>query len=79
MTPGTWIRLGLAAAALAGLGFSHWKAYSVGRAAEQAAFLERINQENDNAGNAAEDWRAEYRRCVGAGGVYDFETGTCDG
>jgi len=48
------------------------------RTAEQAAFIQQINRENSNAGNTAEDWRAEFRRCTGAGGVYDFETGACD-
>lgn len=50
-----------------------------GRAIEQAALVKQINQENTNAGNAAEKWRADFRRCVDAGRVYDFETGACNG
>lgn len=51
---------------------------STGRAIEQAAFAKKINEENDNAGNAAEKWRADLRRCNAAGGVFDYETGSCD-
>ncbi|WP_127524668.1 hypothetical protein [Mesorhizobium sp. Z1-4] len=69
---------GIVLALLVGLAWSHSKAYRAGRAVEQAAILERINEENDNAGNNAEDWRAVYRRCADAGGLYDFETNTCD-
>jgi len=67
-----------ALAAIGALGWSHVSAYRAGRAAEQAAFIQQINRENSNAGNTAEDWRAEFRRCTGAGGMYDFETGACD-
>ncbi|MGI3128754.1 hypothetical protein [Nitratireductor sp. PBL-C9] len=49
-----------------------------GRMAEQAAFAQWINQQNEDAGNAAEDWRARYRRCAERGGLFDFETGACD-
>jgi hypothetical protein len=59
------------------LTYSHHKAYQAGRAMEQAAFLNRINQENEHAGNEAERWRADYRRCVNAGGLYQFDTSTC--
>ena len=75
---GTWIRIGIGVALLAGLAWSHTAAYRAARAAEQAALVERINQENEDAGNAAEDWRGRYRFCIGRGGLYDFETGTCD-
>jgi len=71
---------GLAAiVVLAGLiTYSHRFAYQAGRQAEQAAFLDRINKENENAGNSAEDWRGRYRRCIDAGGLFDFEAGACD-
>ncbi len=49
-----------------------------GRMAEQASFAQWINQQNEEAGNAAEDWRARYRRCAERGGLFDFETGACD-
>ncbi|MBN7760265.1 hypothetical protein JYP52_03895 [Nitratireductor aquibiodomus] len=49
-----------------------------GRMAEQAAFAQWINQQNEDAGNAAEDWRARYRRCAERGGVFNYETGACD-
>ncbi|WP_349366792.1 MAG: hypothetical protein ABL311_04715 [Nitratireductor rhodophyticola] len=49
-----------------------------GRVDEQAAFAGRINQENEEAGNAAEDWRARYRRCAERGGLFNYETGACD-
>lgn len=66
------------AIALAGiLAHSHWTAYSLGREIEQKRFLEQIKKENDDAGEQAERWRADYRRCVDGGGVYEFETGAC--
>lgn len=74
---GAWLRLGAIVVAVGFLIYSHTRAYQAGRLAEQAAFLEQINQENEDAGNEAERWRTDYRRCVDAGGVYDFETGTC--
>lgn len=63
--------------ALGLLTFSHRFAYQSGRQVEQAAFLDRINKENEDAGNSAEDWRAQYRRCVDAGRLFDFEAGSC--
>ncbi|WP_166163064.1 hypothetical protein [Chelativorans oligotrophicus] len=75
---GTWIQIGIVLAVMSGLAWSHSAAYRAGRSAEQAAFVERINQENEDAGNSAEDWRSQYRRCVDAGGLFDFETGACD-
>ncbi len=48
-----------------------------GRVDEQTAFAAKINQENEEAGNAAEDWRARYRRCAERGGLFDYETGAC--
>lgn len=73
-----YLLIGAGVAALALLTFSHTKAYQAGRATEQAAVASRINKENDNAGNHAEDWRAALRRCNGTGGLFDYETGTCD-
>lgn len=73
-----YVILGAAAALLAALTASHTFAYRAGRSAEQAEIARHINQENENAGEAAEDWRARLRRCVDAGGVYDFETGACN-
>ncbi|MGF7005783.1 hypothetical protein [Aminobacter sp. BE322] len=68
-----------AAAALvaAALTWSHVAAYRYGRSIEQARFAARITKENDNAGNAAEKWRSELRRCTAFGGLFDFETGAC--
>lgn len=60
------------------LTFTHRFVYQAGRQVEQAAFLERINRENADAGKSAEKWRAEYRRCVDAGGLFNFEAGSCD-
>lgn len=57
---------------------SHIWAYRSGRAVEQATIAQRIAKENEDAGNRAEDWRARLRRCVDAGGLFDFETGSCD-
>ncbi|UUP19486.1 hypothetical protein [Nitratireductor thuwali] len=75
---GAWLRIGAVLAVLGGLAWSHHSAYQAGRTAEQAAFMAKLNQENEDAGKAAEDWRARYRRCVDGGGLYSFETGTCD-
>ncbi len=70
--------LGAGAAALVLLAWSHTAAYRAGRTYEQAAFAAKITKENDNAGNAAEKWRTDLRRCSDAGGVFDFETGACE-
>jgi hypothetical protein len=70
--------LGFAALAVVGmLTWSHTAAYRYGRSTEQARLASQITKENDNAGKAAETWRAELRRCTAAGGLFDFETGTC--
>nr|WP_244425206.1 hypothetical protein [Pseudaminobacter salicylatoxidans] len=60
------------------LTWSHVEAYRAGQIAAQTDILTRINQENEHAGNEAERWRSEYRRCNDAGGVYDFAAGACD-
>jgi hypothetical protein len=70
--------LGAGAAALVLLAWSHTAAYRAGRTYEQAAFAAKITKENDNAGNVAEKWRTDLRRCSDAGGVFDFETGACE-
>lgn len=75
---GPWIKIGAGLAVLAVLAWSHTAAYRAGRSAEQAKIVERINQENDDAAENAEDWRAEYRRCIASGRLYDFETGSCE-
>ncbi|PSM18206.1 hypothetical protein [Nitratireductor sp. StC3] len=75
---GTWIKIIAGLAVLAGLAWSHSAAYRAGRSAEQARIVERINQENDDAAENAEDWRGKLRRCIDAGGVFDFETGSCE-
>ena len=74
-----WLVPGAIIAALVFLTWSHIHAYRAGRQVEQAAFLERINKDNEDAGISAEDWRARYRRCVDGGGLFKFETGACDG
>jgi hypothetical protein len=72
---------GLAAAALVTHGAVAGGAYlngrADGRAIERAAIMDFVNRRNEEAGNAAEGWRGEYRRCVDAGGVFDFEAGAC--
>lgn len=75
---GAWLRIGAVLAVIGALAWSHTHAYRAGRQAEQVKFVQKINEENENAGNAAEDWRARYRRCAERGGLYDFETGACD-
>lgn len=66
-----------AAIVVGGLIWSHTAAYRYGRSTEQARFAAQITKENDDAGNAAEKWRAELRRCTSVGGLFDFETGAC--
>lgn len=73
-----YLIIGAGVAVLGLLAFSHVKAYQAGRTAEQAAVAAQINQENEHAGNTAEDWRARLRRCVDAGRVFSFESGSCD-
>ncbi len=70
--------LGVGVVALVLLAWTHTAAYRAGRTYEQAAFAAKITKENDNAGTAAEKWRADLRRCSDAGGVFDFETGACE-
>ncbi|WP_162230651.1 hypothetical protein [Nitratireductor soli] len=52
--------------------------YSDGRSDGRAEMANKINQDNEEAGDAAEKRRADLRRCVGAGGVFNFETGACN-
>lgn len=73
-----YLLIGGAVAALSFLTFTHWNAYRLGRSIEQAGFIRQINQENTNAGNAAEKWRGDLRRCNDAGGLFDFANGACD-
>lgn len=72
-----YFAIGGAVVAVTFLSFSHWQAYCAGRAVEQSAFSQKISQENTHAGNAAENWRADLRRCNDAGG-FDFATGACE-
>lgn len=73
------VLLGAAALAVAGgLVWSHSWMYSQGRRAEQLEVAKKIEKENEDAHDAAEDWRTRYRRCADAGGLFDFETGACD-
>lgn len=74
----TWLRLGAALAVILALAWSHACAYQAGRAAGHAAVARDIENRNEEAGDAAETWRGRYRECLGAGGLYDFETGACD-
>ncbi len=69
---------GMAVAIVVGLSLSHAAAYRAGKLAGQTSVADHINQENDNAGNTAEKWRGDLRRCLDAGGVFDFEIGACD-
>ncbi|PWK61959.1 hypothetical protein [Aminobacter sp. AP02] len=54
-----YLLAGVGAAPAAALVWSHTAAYRFGRSAEQASFAAMITKENDDAGNAAEKWRAE--------------------
>ncbi|PSJ55749.1 hypothetical protein [Pseudaminobacter soli (ex Li et al. 2025)] len=73
-----YIIAGAAVAAVLLLTFTHWQAYRTGRSIEQVKFIQKINLENTNAGNAAEKWRGDLRRCNDASGLFDFATGSCD-
>lgn len=66
----------LAAAALYAGAYAHGRVD--GRALANRDILERLDRENDHAGDTAENWRDAYRRCVDAGGVYDFAAGACE-
>lgn len=72
-----YLLAGTAVALIAALTWSHTAAFRYGRLTEQARFAAEITKENDNAGKAAERWRAELRRCNAAGGLFNFETGAC--
>lgn len=73
----TYLLAGTLVAVIAALTWSHTAAYRYGRSTEQARFTSQITKENDNAGKAAETWRAELRRCTADGGLFDFEAGAC--
>lgn len=73
----TYLLIGAGIALLAVLAWSHTAAYRSGQRVGQASVIEKLNQENDNAGQDAEKWRGDLRRCNDAGGVFDFEFGTC--
>jgi hypothetical protein len=73
-----YLLVGAVAGAEALLTFTHFKAYQAGRSVEQAAFMARIEEENTDAANRAENWRAELRRCNASGGLFDFETAACE-
>jgi len=64
-------------AAISLLGWLLWRAYSAGTEHGAGTIVKQINRDNENAANSAEKGRDSYRRCVGAGRVYDYEHGTC--
>lgn len=72
-----YIIIGAAMALVAALIGSHTFAYQAGKTAGSTEVIEEINDANDEAGDVAEEHRARLRQCVAAGGVYDFENGTC--
>lgn len=72
-----YMMIGAAVAVIGLLAYSHVKVYNAGRAVEQAAIVKRIEKENTDAGANAEKWRADLRRCIADGGMFDYETGTC--
>ena len=77
---GTWIRLGLAAAALAGLGWSHLAAYRHGRAVERTAIPER-SLEILRERNATDDEISgmdDPALCAALGGVWVPDERRCE-
>lgn len=73
-----WLCVVAVAAIGAAGGWGYLWGRADGRAIEQSAFAERIRKSNEEAGDAAETWRADFRRCNDAGGLFDFEAGSCD-
>lgn len=73
-----WLCLIAATAVMAAGGGGYLWGRADGRAIEQSAFAEQIRKSNEEAGDAAETWRADFRRCNDAGGLFNFETGACD-
>ncbi|MGB3815636.1 MAG: hypothetical protein WA950_20645 [Shinella sp.] len=39
----------------------------------------RLERQNNEAGNAADNARSAYDRCLDAGGLWNFRAGRCDG
>lgn len=61
--------------------FAWWaygEIFSSGKANGRDGVLTEIIQENTDAGNRSEEWRAALRHCNRTGGLFDFEHGTCD-
>lgn len=73
-----WVLLAGVVAVTASVGGAYFKGRSDGRALEQNAMVERINRDNREAGDAAENWRDALRLCNIHGGVFDFATGACN-
>lgn len=69
--------MGAAAAAVIAIAAAYGLGHSAGSDAAQTDFVKRIEKENHDAGQNAEKWRDDFRKCVAAGRVYDFETGAC--
>ncbi len=72
-----WVLLAGVVAITGAVGGAYFKGRADGRALEQAAIVQQINRENREAGDAAEKWRHDLRRCNDAGGVFSFDTGAC--
>ena len=72
-----YIIIGAVLAGIAAFGLYTNAVYQAGKTAGSTEVIEEINDANDEAGDVAEEHRARLRQCVAAGGVYDFENGTC--
>jgi hypothetical protein len=69
----TWLRALPYLAVIGGVIAFGWMLFSWGEAHERA----KIEKENVDAANKAEDWRERYDACVGTDRVFNFETGKC--
>lgn len=43
------------------------------------AHAEKVDKQNERAGDAAENAERAWRDCLGSGGVFEFATGKCAG
>jgi hypothetical protein len=70
-----WYKIALGVAAAGAL---IWL-YADIRADGARSVTSKLERQNNEAGNAADDARSAYDRCLDAGGLWNFRAGRCDG
>jgi len=78
VTARLWLVLAVAAGGALLVAGIYVMGRSDGRALGERAIIKQIEKDNADAGNKAEDFRSAFRRCLDGGGLFDFETGSCE-